>query len=233
MDNHTKKGEEPCQKSQLEHDLKQVMVEKGVDLRQMELAHAMTFVNAANVLRDKFAHLILAGSSKTFSPAVWSLLDFVRAKGTLENFFILPLREVSNNSDSVGVFLPMSGKEWSKILPSDSPFGRKEMQIMKHVIANVLLLHLLGISHQNINRSTILIDHHHIPRLTFPLVKETEKQELDWKALNSIFTQTWFDNLALHPPRYAQLLMQILNLLQDGSDQQVLLAWTILSTTTN
>lgn len=237
--------------SELEAELNRVSWAREVVLRHVELDLGLTLVKHANDLRTSWNSLCSSQSSSTPS-AIQSLLNDSR-KHPIDDFLVLPLKEICSNCHSnentnktIGVYVPNGGKPWGQVLPSDSPLGRKELDLIQQTITALLILHMLGIPHQNLSKFTILIDYDqrqprtaHI-RLTdwkqmppkSPSTADQQQHLLakDWKALAAVFAHTWLDNLALHPPACAKLFTQVINLLGgESSDQHALLAWTLLS----
>jgi hypothetical protein len=244
---------EQCQKSELESELARVCKEKEIVLRHMELSAGLTAVKYANAIRDNWNLLRNQTCTKAIPPAIWSLLNDIRYKSA-DEFYVLPLKELCSNCESntntdktIGVYVPFGGKLWSQVLPRDSPLGRKELRQIKHLISAVLILHLLTLTHQNITKSTIMVDQQHfVPRLIdfqqrlppppppLPLLSDHNQKErllaADWKALAAVFSETWLENIDLHPPVCAKILTQVISLLaNESSDQHALLAWTILA----
>lgn len=243
------------QKSELESDLQRIGLKEGIVLNHLELSLALTWMKKANAIRDGFQALVTQ-PPKELPPALWSLIHEMCTKN-VDEFLVLPLTEICSNCEGsdpprrhrqgqqqqhqmlVGVFSPYAGQEWSVRLPPDSPLGRKEIQMIKHVICALLVLHLVGVQHHGINKHTILIDHLGVARLAFPeqmsLPTASESTtptvtDNDWQALADLLSQTWHHNLAHHPPEYSKLFVQIINLLKnESSDQQALLAFTLLS----
>ena len=57
------------------------------------------------------------------------------------------------NGSMVGIYMPMQAKNGPTYCLPGSPFGRTELNIVRHIICALLLLHGLGITHNDIRRA--------------------------------------------------------------------------------
>ena len=65
----------------------------------------------------------------------------------------------------VGIYMKNAGKKWDDLLRSSLAVYQARSRYCAHIIAAVLLLHGLGITHNDIRRANITIDDKSVPRL--------------------------------------------------------------------
>jgi hypothetical protein len=167
----------PCQNVDLEKMVREISKTTPLVLKHTELAMGLTAVHTGNYIRERWLKLKHQPYHVGISLAVWKLLGLIRS-GEADDYFVLPLPQVCSNcltpdgSQSlnptgamVGIYMKNAGKKWDDVLPPASAFTKREAGIAAHIIAAVLLLHGLGITHNDIRRANITIDDKSIPRL--------------------------------------------------------------------
>lgn len=266
----------PCQNAELEKQLQEISRHTPLVLKHTELAMGLTAVHTSNSIRDRWSKVqrLKFHHGSGISLPMWSLMHQVRTRPP-EDFFVLCLAQVCSNcitpdgfslsedGAKVGIYMPHAGKKWTDALPPGSPLTLREIKIVRHTICALLLLHGIGITHNDIRRANITVDDKSVPRLidwelrSRPRTTQEEKNDLyidqlpsdrrayqafihgffstpqdlvrfDWTALHRVFVLTWMKELAHHPPQFAKLLTQVCKLINNGSDKDALLAWTIL-----
>lgn len=191
----------PCQDVELEREIQRISKTTRLVLKHTELAMGLTAVHTSNFIRDRWERIRKIRYHSKMATNLWTLLNEVRSHQP-EDFFVLTLSQVCSNcmtpdgktpidstSSLVGIYMPHGGKKWNDVLPPGSKLSHSELEIIRHTIAAVLLLHGLGITHNDIRRANITIDAKNKPRL------------IDWelrsrpKTTNSTDSSLYVDEL--------------------------------------
>lgn len=167
----------PCQDEGLDREVQAISKKTPLVLKLTELAMGLTAVHTSNFIRDRWEKVRRQKYHSSMAPSVWQLLGEVRSRQP-EEFFVLTLSQVCSNCMTpdgkqpinssgamVGIYMPNAGKKWTDVLPPGSPLARKEIKILKNTVCAVLLLHGMGITHNDIRRANITIDADLTPRL--------------------------------------------------------------------
>jgi hypothetical protein len=171
----------PCQDAGLDREIERISRHTPLVLKHTELAMGLTAVHTSNYIRDRWEKLRRVRYHTSMAPSLWALLHEVRTKQP-DEFFVLSLSQVCSNcltpdgsqplaggltqeGAMVGIYMPHAGRKFTEVLPPGSPLNKKEMRIVRHTIGALLLLHGLGITHNDVRRANITIDAQGTPRL--------------------------------------------------------------------
>lgn len=277
-----------CGDSKIETDVQKIGKRLPLVMKHTELALALTAVNTAELIRHRWATLQKQSDSQLL-PAMKMLLKEV-ASHKPDDYFVLTLPQVCARCISpedgtaldqdgalVGIYMPHGGRVWKSAMPEGrTPLTRIEMNIVRHLICGLLLLHAMGITHNDVRKYNVTVDSQNIPRfIDWELCsrpdesssnhktqkeEQEEEEELyvdtvpddrrwftnfavgffsnksdliarDWQRLGNLFLYTF--DLSGHAlkrkyPENTKLLLQVINLLNQRSDKQALLALILL-----
>lgn len=170
-----------CEDIVVEREMAKLQKTELLVMKYTHVAMAVTAVHTSNFIRERWEKLRNLRYCSSIHRSVWSLLHEVRTRPP-DDFFVLTLPQMcskclapdgktvmqsigSDTENWIGLYMKSGGKKWNDVLPPKSPLGKREKTIVKHLICSVLLLHLLGITHNDIRRANVTIDSQSTPRL--------------------------------------------------------------------
>lgn len=211
----------------------------ALDSKWVDLGTGLTTVKMSNQLRLRWDRLLSEPYDQGVCPALWLLLGGVRSR-PVDELFVLTLPNLLSSDEKLQVcaFSHGHGKKWFEAVPIGSGVGSRELSIIGNAIRAILLLHGIGINLQTLPMTTsvadcITVDEHGQVKLLLwaALGGATSDAKLfrkDWQAMVQIIRQTWDGVLRKKEDPFVRVLGQAVRLLQDGSEKNALLAWTLL-----
>jgi hypothetical protein len=159
----------PCDNPVIQASIEAQMQTTPLVMKTTDLSFGLTAVRTANYVRRRWTEVSQLKYNSNMTFAVWRLIQLMK-RTQPDDFFVLPLSQVCascpNMDDSrIGIYMKHAGKKWSDVLVSGCALRPQEIQVVGHIIAAVLILHGLGICHNDIHRGNITIDSANVPRL--------------------------------------------------------------------
>jgi hypothetical protein len=166
----------PCANAELDRSIRKIAQTTPLVLKHTELAMGLTAVLTSNYIRARWDALRAVPFRPRMDWSVWRLLQVVR-RAEPDDFFVLCLPQVCSNCAAengtlldpagghVGLYMRHAGKKWDDALPPGSKLGAQELAAVEHLVCGMLLLHGLGITHNDVRRANITVDGALVPRL--------------------------------------------------------------------
>jgi hypothetical protein len=157
---------------------KSASVQKAVDqsakplvMKLTVLAYGATAIQTGHLIRKRWTRMPTTKTRDTFA---WQQLDQTPKRVGPEEYYILPepfmCSQCTIADDKlprpilsvdplhVGLYMENGGVPWDKVFTAGSQIDDAALRAVRHLIVGILLLHRMGITHNDIRRANVLVN---------------------------------------------------------------------------